>query len=145
MAKLTLQMRKDGVSEHCRHLCCLDSESIFQIKLLRKLAVRFISALQSLTPESCSGLHSCLILSWSRCEVCFYSTAHTHAHTLRTLTQSLSAPSLTFSPPTHRQCTCPHQTVFLWRNRSVTNSWIFSLAVLWNFTVFFYFRCSSLK
>lgn len=34
--ELTLQMRKDGVSEHRRHLCYLDSECIFQEKLLKK-------------------------------------------------------------------------------------------------------------
>lgn len=42
-------MRKDGISEHCRHRCYFDWEFSFQKKKLLKAAVLFISALQSLT------------------------------------------------------------------------------------------------
>lgn len=89
-------MRKDGVSEHCRHLGYFDC--VFPGK-----AVLFISPLQSFTWESRFLLHSCLLLSWLEFKVCFIATLSLpHTRSLPSVSLPLTVPNLL--PPTHFQC-----------------------------------------
>lgn len=72
-------MRKDGVSEHRRHLCYFDSGMYFPEKALKNTCSPFFPCMSwSLTRERCSGLHSCQLLSWLDFKVCFLAL-HSHA------------------------------------------------------------------
>lgn len=97
MDKLTLQMRKDGVSEHCRHLCGIICECIFQEKLI-KHAVQFYQcpAEPHVGEVLCSAQLSATELLGV--QSLFYSCALTHTVSL-SLFLSFLPPSLTFSVP----------------------------------------------